>query len=353
MASRLCRVLKLDRRCLSPARLFPVFFYRPTFAMASPTVLCRPFPHYNSDQALVVDDNAHPADNDQLIFGPLDLDDNLHISNNTMAMHWDPYSIDAKSTYSFDTIVPMSSYEYGPADPTANCYDQVHNYYNPDPVKNSPSLEDNLYLANWINDPDLSAPSPSSPISIPSPLDMQSSTAASSFSAFSDQAHYPSNDSVFSPSAFAALHPLPASVSPPSSFEDHNPIRQRVNSLNPADMSLPKPSWASHLWDAPNALRPPSIMRPSVRHSPLSDGTLRQRVPMRRGSRSSRPTFQSSSAPSLTEPRAPSMARAYSRRSESVVSIGDDPDATIRRKKRSPPLEEYASSTEKPSEPRK
>nr|BAG24407.1 hypothetical protein [Coprinopsis cinerea] len=328
--------------------------------MASPTVLCRPFTAFHNDSPIIVDDNAHTTEADQLIFGPLDLDDNLHLANsNNISLQWDPYSvhdIDTKSPFAFDAaaVMPMSAYEYGPPEvsPTGSYYDSGTNFYSSEPVKNSPSLEDNLYLANWINDPELSAPSPSSPISIPSPSDMHTSTAASSFSAFGDHTQFSANDPVFSPSSFAALHPLPSSVSPPSSFEDPQPIRQRVNSLNPADMSLSKPSWASHLWDTPaNSLRSPSIIRPSVRHSPLSDGTMRQRVPMRRGSHSSSQTFQSSSAPSLTEPRAPSMTRAYSRRSESVVSNGEDRDATIRRKKRSPPVEDYGSSAEKSSEP--
>jgi hypothetical protein len=43
--------------------------------------------------------------------------------------------------------------------------------------------------------------------------------------------------------------------------------------------------------------------------------------------------FQSSSAPSPVQSRAPNLARPYSRRAESV-SVSDDHDATVRRKKR-------------------
>ncbi|TFK20350.1 hypothetical protein FA15DRAFT_673551 [Coprinopsis marcescibilis] len=315
--------------------------------MPSPTVLCRTA--YYTDYPLVVDDSPHPPDSDQLIFGPLDLDDGLHIPH--QPLQWDPYAVhdvDTKSAFHFADPLAMSSYEYGPPEtsPTGSYYESTTAALystQSDTIKNSPSMEDNLYLSNWINDPELSAPSPSSPISIPSPSDFQTSSA-SSFSAFGEF-----NDQVFSPTSFAALHPLPPSAA--SSFDEPHPLRQRVNSST--DMSLSKPSWASHLWDLPtSSLRPPSLIRSSVRHSPLSDGTVRQRVPMRRGSHSSSQTFQSSSAPSnfADSPRAPSMTRAYSRRSESVVSIGEDRDATVRRKKRSPPVEEFGTSADKTSD---
>jgi hypothetical protein len=69
---------------------------------------------------------------------------------------------------------------------------------------------------------------------------------------------------------------------------------------------------------------------------------MRQRVPLRTGSVSSGQIFQSSSAPSVFEPRAPPMTRSYSRRAESE-SVNDDQDATVRRKKRSPPVEDPSS----------
>lgn len=296
--------------------------------MSSPTVC----PAMNIDPLHAAPYADHPHDADQMIF---DMDDALHPA--AAPLHWDPYAVDPKSAFSFDALQPMSAYEYGPPD-TASYYDSA-GMYNPDPVKESPRI-DNVF-SSWINESELSAPSPSSPISIPSPLDPQLSSA-SSFSAFSDQSPYP-HDPVFSPAALAALHPLPSSVSPPSSYEDQHPLRQRINSLS-------KPTWASNLWDhTPSSLRTPSVMRPSVRHSPLSDGTIRQRMPVRRDSHSSAQPFLSTSAPSLVEPRAPSMSRTISRRSESVC-ISDDRDATVRRKKRSPGAEELAASyVDKPS----
>ena len=290
--------------------------------MSSPTLLCRPF---------TMSDDHHTSDN--MIF---DMD-----IGQSMPLQWDPHYPDQKAPFAFDTA--PTSYEYGPTD-SASYYDPS-TVYNPasDLSKQSPSLDDNLYLSSWINESELSGlPSPSSPISIPSPLDPQLSSA-SSFSAFSDQTAFsPPEQTVFSPAAFAALHPLPASVSPPSSFEDVHPLRQRINSMSQA-----KPTWASNLWDAaPTSLRTPSVMRPSIRHSPLSDATtIRQRPGARRGSHSS--SFLSTSAPSIVDPHAPSMSRTVSRRSESVMS--DDRDATIRKKKRSPAAEDNPSSFEKPA----
>jgi hypothetical protein len=71
---------------------------------------------------------------------------------------------------------------------------------------------------------------------------------------------------------------------------------------------------------------------------------MRQRIPGPRGSVSSGHMFQSSSAPSVFEPHAPPMTRSYSRRAESE-SINDERDSTVRRKKRSPPIEDLSPST--------
>ena len=188
-------------------------------------------------------------------------------------------------------------------------------------------------LSTWINDPDLS---PSSPIPIPSPTDTTFSTSPSSYVAYTDPN--------FSPAAFAALHPLPRSMSPPSSFEDNLMARPRVHSVvSPRDMSsLQTPSWATQLWDAPSAQR--TISRPSVRHSPLTTTSDLATIRMRRSSLSSGPLFQSSSAPTLTETLVPAMTRAYTRRADSVT---DDRDATVRRKRRSPEDDTPVPSTSK------
>ncbi|KDR83996.1 hypothetical protein GALMADRAFT_236555 [Galerina marginata CBS 339.88] len=326
------RFLILDRRRLS--------FIPQTTRMLSAALRRHPqmtvgYSHMKDAQHF--DDSlAYPAhDSDQMIFGPLDLEDVAAVHPASSAYHWDAYGEiepDVKPTYAFSS---MNHYEFGAPQPspTQAFYDSGSMYNPAEDTANSPSLDD---LATWINDPDLSTlHSPSSPIPIPSPSDTNLS-ASSSFMGYHDHSPY-SPDAAFSPTSFAALHPLPRSMSPPSSFEDVRSTRPRVQSVvSPRDMSLHTPSWAAQLWDAPSAHRTHNLMsRPSVRHSPLTDATLRQRVPMRRGSLSSGQLFQSSSAPSHTETLVPAMTRAYSRRADSV-SVSDDRDATVRRKKRSP-----------------
>ncbi|TFK43764.1 hypothetical protein BDQ12DRAFT_662349 [Crucibulum laeve] len=307
-------------------------------------------PMKDATPLLGFDDSGHftSSDSDQMIFGPLEFDDGPILHSSSPNFHWDPFTdvdTDVKPVYGCSSLSP-THYEFtnSQISPSSSYYDS--GVYSPDDLHSSPTLEDNLYLANWINDPDIaSIPSPSSPITIPSSADIQQS----SFVAYNEHGHFPT-DGAFSPTSFAALHPLPRSISPPSSFDDGRPLRQRVNSISPRDSSLHTPSWASQLWDTPSSLRTPTLVRPSVRHSPLSDTTLRQRIPIRRGSLSSGNLFQSSSAPSQSElPRAPSMARSFSRRAESV-SVSDDRDATVRRKKRLPNAED-PPTTDKASDP--
>jgi hypothetical protein len=272
-------------------------------------------------------------DSDQMLFGPLDFED---YSATSPVVPWDPFSEmdnDVKPLFDFPASSSLPShydYDISQSSPTESYYDSAGSY-DVKIVKSSPTLNTNDYLASWINDPDLSLPvSPTSPISIPSSMDIPDS---SSFVSYTEQNHFP-RGAMLSPTAYAALHPLPRSMSPASSFEDHYPVqRQRINSISPQDTSLHTPSWASQLWDAPSSLRSPTSPRSAVRHSPMHDATLRQRVPTQRGSISSGQLFQSSSAPS------PTMTRSYSRRAESV-SVTDDHDATLRRKKRSPPIED-------------
>jgi hypothetical protein len=143
---------------------------------------------------------------------------------------------------------------------------------------------------------------------------------------------------------------LPRSISPPSLDETYS-VRPRVQSMSPRDMSMHTPIWASQLWDAPSAHRTQtSLARTSVRHSPLTDTTLRQRIPVRRPSLSSGQLFQSSSAPSFTESQAPASSRNYSSRSDSV-NVTDDRDATVKRKKRTP--DEETPTTAKVNDSRK
>jgi hypothetical protein len=280
------------------------------------------------DASHFINFDEFPAqDSDQLIFGPLDLED---AHSTSPSFQWPDIDPDVKPPYNFSSFSTMSHYEFGPS--SANSYYDSGTLY-------PPIEEQNLDLAGWINDPDLGPNSSSSPIPIPSPTD----TSTSSFIGYQDHTRFSPDPTTFSPTSFAALHPLPRSMSPPSFGENYS-ARPRVHSvISPRDMSLHTPVWATQLWDAPSALRTQtSLARPSVRHSPLTD-TLRQRVPVRRPSLSSGQPFQSSSAPSFTESRVPASSRTYSRRADSVVS--DDRDATVKRKKRSPEEEAPITAT--------
>ncbi|KAF5322788.1 hypothetical protein D9619_000607 [Psilocybe cf. subviscida] len=219
------------------------------------------------------DDYHHP---DHLIFGPIDLDDQPVLST--------PFWQD-----SFNDVKPAFSYPY--------------EYYD------APQQQQADDLATWIHDPD----DPASPIAT-SDVSAASSYAGASFGPFAT--HDPA---AFSPTSFAALHPLPRSMSPPSAMSPPSisaasststasssasvPIvgfdnRQRVNShsmsISPRDMSaLQPPAWASQLWDSPESnnltidtqLLPQShqqqrsllhhqhhhsLSRPSIRHSPMT-----------------------------------------------------------------------------------
>jgi hypothetical protein len=296
--------------------------------MSSPLVARRriqsPVMHDKDASHFIGFDPYTAQDSDQLIFGPLDLED-VH------SIQWDPFSeidADVKPPYNYSSFSTMSHYEFGPS--PANGYYDSGSLYSPVEEHNPASLDFN----GWINDPDLGAHSPSSPINIPSPTD---TTWVNGHTQFSP------DSAAFSPTSYAALHPLPRSISP--SLDETYSIRPRVQSvMSPRDMSLHSPAWASQLWDAPSAHRTQtSLARPSVRHSPLTDTTLRQRIPVRRPSLSSQ-IFQSSSAPSFRESQTPASSRSYSSRADSV-GITDDRDGTVKRKKRTPEDETSTSAT--------
>ena len=300
--------------------------------MSSPLIARRriqsPAMHDKDASHFINFDPYTAQDSDQLIFGPLDLEDAHNIQ-------WDPFpeiDTDIKPHYNYSSFSTMSHYEFGPS--PANGYYDSGSLYSPVEEHNPTSLD----LAGWINDQDLNAHSPSLPINIPSPTDTNSS-----FTGY--QGHFSPDQAAFSPTSFAALHPLPRSISPPS-LDGSYSVRPRVQSvMSPRDMSLQTPSWASQLWDAPSAHRTQtSLARPSVRHSPLTDTTLRQRIPVRRPSLSSGQPFQSSSAPSFTESQTPASSRSYSSRADSV-GVTDDRDGTVKRKKRTPEVETSTTAT--------
>ncbi|KAF8827088.1 hypothetical protein HHX47_DHR5001031 [Lentinula edodes] len=214
-----------------------------------------------------------------------------------------PFSWDLKNDT--DSDIKPAYYTAGPS-PLSSNYDYLSqasptdSFYDPSAYlthEDSTSFDNNLF-GSWIHEPELiPIPSPVAPIPI-SPNDPQN---LEPFFTFGERSHFP-QDHGLSPSEFAALQPLP--MSPSSSYEESHAFpRQRVDSMtsiSPADISaVQTPEWVS-LFD--NTATPSSI---SIR-TPAS----------------SRPSTQSRSASSMA-----------SRRAESV-SLSDDRDATVRRRRK-------------------
>lgn len=247
-----------------------------------------------------------------------------------------PYTHDAPMFDATDSI-------FGELDDVFSDQSMVPFPWDPDPdteLKSTfsymhPSLPDNFLDSSGLYTPedsspffnnDLSLAWPSEPEPHTSPIPIPSPTAESQFVPYHGPSHFP-DDSSFSPVSFAALHPLPASVSPSSSFDDScfDTSRQRVDSISSIDTSslVVTPDWASQLWDSSqqqpaSALSPRSISRPS----PLS---------ARRGSIGH--IFQSSSAPSFSPLSGPGPIRSYSHLNR-AESTSEDRDATVRRKRK-------------------
>jgi hypothetical protein len=292
---------------------------------------------YDISSSLLFDDpHRLMSPDDQMLFGPLDMDDVSFTHEAVSAFPWD-------STNETDSDIKPAYYTAGPS-PLSTSYENqaspTDSFYDPSgylPHEDSSSLDSNL-LAGWINEPELiPIPSPVAPI----PISPNDSHNMQPFFTFGERSHFP-QDYGLSPSEFAALHPLP--VSPSSSYEDNSYVfpRQRVDSMtsiSPADISaVQTPEWVSGLFDntaTPSSvsIRTPASSRASVRHSPLScDST--QRIRIRRGSITSSHLFQSASAPShghIQQTR--STSGVASRRAESA-SLSDDRDATVRRRRK-------------------
>lgn len=284
-------------------------------------------------------DNNPPTDSDHMIFGPIDLDD--HPSSLVPHAPWDPsrdyaFVQPVSPILSDQAMSPRrpSDFDIPDASPASPLYDNA-SFATLDDVNALLDVEDNN-LSQWLNDSYAFDPSSSSPIPIrptaqSNPLLMP---------------YMPQNSS-FSPSDLAALHPLPRSLSPTDGSDGYlSSPSLPLSSISPADTSLRPPSWASQLWDPslyPSATTPSG--RSSGPHAPLSEiphTAKKQRFQPRREINPSNLMFQPSSAPSPLQSSMPTLTRGYSRRAESV-SVTDDPDATIRRKKKSPPVQEELS----------
>ncbi|KAJ3741581.1 putative HMG1 protein [Lentinula detonsa] len=297
----------------------------------------------DSSPSLLNFDDPHRfmSADDQMLFGPFEMEDvSFTHDPSSIPFPWD-------SSNDNDSDIKPAYYTAGPS-PLSTSFDYLSQasppdtYYDPSVYlthEDSTSLDNNLFRS-WINEPELiPISSPVAPIPI-SPNDSQD---VQPFFTFGERSHFP-QDQGFSPSEFAALHPLP--LSPSSSYEESYAFpRQRVDSMtsiSPADISaVQTPEWVSGLFDntaTPSSvsIRTPVSSRPSVRHSPISSDGYTQRIRMpRRGSTTSSHLFQSASAPSQSHLQAQSRSASSmaSRRAESV-SLSDDRDATVRRRRK-------------------
>ena len=273
-------------------------------------------------------------DSDHMIFGPLDIDDvhcqNNNNNNNSSSL----YSWDAMSGFQSPATAP--SFSASPASPCSQL--EFDPSFSPGafagfadmPSALSEYDDPSRYISNWLVDDDFaSLASTSAPITIPSMSIEGNAQVASSFVSYQDSPMYLAKAEAFSPPMdHPALHPLSRSMD--GALSD-----PPVMSIAPPQIS--QPSWASQLWNTgaasrPVASPPPSLLHPP--HPPLFEyayATQRQRS--RRSPNPLAHVFQSSSAPSGIQSRAPSLARTYSRRAESA-DLDDDPNATVRRKRK-------------------
>ncbi|EMD40484.1 hypothetical protein CERSUDRAFT_111079 [Gelatoporia subvermispora B] len=314
------------------------------------------------------DDPPHfdPAmtDSDQLIFGPLEFEDNAQYDSKS------PYTWNPPSDFTMSSTIPFP----GSPDSTSSQLDATtaHLSLNDSPysptnalsayneLPATPDYSDSALFSHWLNDPEPPALY-SSPIPIPmSPAQHQqlSSNMSSFVPGSHDSTIFP-DVSFFSPTtAYAALQPLPRSFSPADAEDTIMTEALRAgaaqSSFASPDASM-KPIWASQLWD-PSSTQNVAASGASGPIPPLSeDAYATQRPRPRVSSRSQRSftpvaqIFQSSSAPSASHTRPPPLARSYSRRAESTSEY-DDHDATIRKKKKSLIEDEDARPVEKRAE---
>jgi hypothetical protein len=278
-------------------------------------------------------------DSDQLLFGPLDMDDGRR-HDPSLAFPWDatgalPTTRLPPQSHSV-TASPASSaslLDFGTSPPSSDfCFTPGSFPGLPDINPAFVELEDRNLYSNWLVD-DLSAaapPSASVPIIVSSaPSDAQPAPAPAPPQTTLIQ-YVSDNGLVFpkmnlsSPSLeYASLHPLPRSV-------EESPM----GSISPPQIS--QPSWAAQLFlSHPDTAGACGSPLPQLLHPPDESDSFATQRPQR-GRNYSLPAhaiFQSSSAPSGLQVHTPPLARGYSRRAESA-SIDDDHDGTVRRKRK-------------------
>ena len=303
----------------------PRRLYNQQFPDCSPLMLhspCTDYPHEPFPPESPV------FDSEQLLFGPLDMDDGRR-HDPSLAFPWDATGalpIAPLHAHSV-TASPASSaslLEFGTSPPSSDVSFTPGSYPGlPDVNPAFVELDDRNLYSNWLVD-DLSATSASVPIVVSSaPSDAQPPPQTTLPQYVGDNSlSFPKMGS-FSPSPeYATLRPLPRSV------ED-----TPMGSISPPQIS--QPSWAAQLWSHADTAGVNGSPLPQLLHPPgESDNFATQRP--QRGRINSLPAhaiFQSSSAPSGFHVHTPPLARGYSRRAESV-SIDDDHDATLRRKRK-------------------
>jgi hypothetical protein len=337
--SRFMITSPMSRRPISP-------FTNYTFHPSSDTMMKSVTPSLKFEESELL---PHQADSDQMIFG-LELDELSRYEQAAPPLSpWDVHP-DHQSPRSFSNITnsPSSFTHLGALPHFDTQLSQLNHLaaysVHPDVAATSPDHdESNFYLSYWVNDhdPNTTIPTASSPIPIPS--SMSDFTDSSAFTPHNDVAHYP-DEGPFSPSQIAAFVPLPRSFSPSATIEELHPS-QSFESVSPRETSLRPPEWATTLWDDQSFQIPTSPPGPAHRFA-RADGAhphRRHRYPTRRDSPYLGQSLHSSSAPSLIESDLPSQTRSYRRRAE---SMGEDNDATIRRKKRVSPSEEPDKASE-------
>jgi hypothetical protein len=186
-------------------------------------------------------------------------------------------------------------------------------------------FEDRNLYSTWLVDDLSAAPSGSVPIIVSSaPPDAQPPPPQTTFTQYvgDNGLVFPKVNSSSPSLEYASLHPLPRSV-------EESPM---------GSISLPQisqPSWAAQLWSHADTTGAGGSPLPQLLHPPDESDSFATQRPQR-GRNLSLPAhaiFQSSSAPSGLQVHTPPLARGYSRRAESV-SIDDDHDATVRRKRK-------------------
>ena len=266
-------------------------------------------------------------DSDHMIFGPLDIDD-VHCRNNNNNSS-SLYSWDAMSGFQSPATAP--SFSASPASPCSQL--EFDPSFSPGafagfadmPSALSEYDDPSRYISNWLVDDDFaSLASTSAPITIPSMSIEGNAQVASSFVSYQDSPMYLAKAEAFSPPMdHPALHPLSRSMD--GALSD-----PPVMSIAPPQIS--QPSWASQLWNTGAASRPVASPPPSLLHPPhpplFEDAYATQRQRSRRSPNPLAHVFQSSSAPSGIQSRAPSLARTYSRRAESA-HLNNNPNATV------------------------